>query len=335
MVTIHMSTNPNTPYDNLDPTLILNAIESVGFVCNGHLTALNSYENRVYQVGIEDQQPLIAKFYRPHRWSDEAILEEHQFALELTHQEIPVVAPIQSETGQTLHHYEGHRFALFPRQGGRPLELDNLEHLEWMGRFLGRLHAVGKCNSFKHRITLDSQTYGYTPYEYLLKNNFIPEELKHNFCRVVDELLLAIKACYEQTGEITYIRLHGDCHPGNVLWNAQGPHIVDLDDCLMGPAIQDIWMLLSGSPKDVNLQLDCILEGYEEFCDFNYREKKLIEALRALRMIHYAGWLAKRWDDPAFPRNFPWFNTPRYWQEQLQHFSEQLGIVRDAIEREL
>jgi len=317
----------NTPYANLNPDLILDAIDSVGFRCTGSLLALNSYENRVYQVGIEDDAPLIAKFYRPKRWTDAAILEEHRFAIELLNLEIPVVAPLAGANGATLHHYEEHRFALFPRKGGRALELDNLDHLEWMGRFIGRLHAVGAAHSFEHRIKLDVQTYGHNAYRYLLENNFIPEHLKPNYCQTVENILQKIEQKFRQVGAIDMIRLHGDCHVGNVLWNDAGPHIVDLDDCLAGPAIQDIWMLLSGNEDQVRLQLNLILSGYREFHDFNVRQCHLIEALRTLRMLHYSAWLAKRWEDPAFPLNFPWFNTAYYWQEELQNLHEQALLL--------
>jgi Ser/Thr protein kinase RdoA (MazF antagonist) len=203
-----------------------------------------------------------------------------------------------------------------------------MEHLEWMGRFIGRLHAVGACNKFQHRIHLNTDTYGEQPYRFLLANNFIPEELKHNYCTTVEDILQKIRQRFDALGDIATLRLHGDCHAGNVLWNDKGPQIVDLDDCLTGPAVQDIWMLLSSTKKsEVELQLDCILEGYQEFYDFNWREIKLIESLRTLRMIHYAGWLAKRWEDPAFPLNFPWFNTARYWQEQLHHLREQADLL--------
>lgn len=320
--------NDKKPYENLDPDLILSAIESVGFACNGSLIALNSYENRVYQIGIEDADPIIAKFYRPNRWSDAAILEEHAFALELVEHEIPIVAPLQTDAG-TLVTYNNYRFALFPRRGGRPLELDNLDHLEWMGRFLGRLHAVGATKKFEHRITLNVQTYGYQPYQFLLDNHFIPDTAKHNYCAVMDTILQSIEQIYQLVEPITLIRLHGDCHAGNVLWN-NGPLFVDLDDCLQGPAIQDLWMLTSG--QDIKEQLDRILDGYEEFFEFNYQELKLIEVMRTLRMIHYSGWLAKRWDDPAFPLNFPWFNTPRYWDEQLHVLREQATKLELILE---
>lgn len=320
----------NTPYATLEPSLILDAIEQMGFHCNGSLFPLNSYENRVYQIGIEDAAPLIAKFYRPHRWSDAAILEEHTFSAELATHEIPVVAPIKRDT--SLFTYQGFRFALFPRQGGRALELDNLEQLEWMGRFIGRLHAVGACQPFKHRISLDVSTYGKIPNQFLIDNKFIPSEVLNQYTDVVAAALEKIQQRFEQIDNLKYIRLHGDCHAGNVLWNT-GPQIVDLDDCLMGPAIQDLWMLLSGAnPDETRMQLNCILNGYHEFHDFNYSEIHLIDALRTLRMIHYSAWLAKRWEDPAFPLNFPWFNTLRYWQEHLQNLREQVYLLDETGE---
>lgn len=318
----------NTPYSNLDPHLILAAVETLGFQCSGSLLALNSYENRVYQIGLEEGRFLVAKFYRPGRWTDEMILEEHQFAWELQGQELPVIAPLQlGKEKATLHEYLGFRFALFPRQGGRPLELDNVEQLEWMGRFIGRLHAIGACRPFQHRLHLDVQTFGFQPYQFLIENQFIPAELRQNYCMTVEFILQKIEGRFQEVGELTQLRLHGDCHAGNVLWRPSGPHIVDLDDCLTGPAVQDIWMLLSGDQQDVKKQLQAILEGYLEFHDFNRRELKLIEALRSLRMLHYSGWLARRWDDPTFPLNFPWFNTPRYWQEQLEHLREQAALL--------
>lgn len=319
--------NSNIPYASLDPTLILNAIESLDFRCSGSLLSLNSYENRVYQIGMDDAPPLIAKFYRPNRWTDAAIEEEHQFALELVQHDIPVVAPLIIN-GKTLHEFEHFRFALFKRQGGRTIDLDNNEHLEWIGRFIGRIHAVGAIKSFEHRIRLDVQSYGQKPYQFLLENNFIPDELKTSYTEVVSALLQAIQHQFDRVENTPYIRLHGDCHIGNILWNDAGPQIVDLDDCLMGPAIQDLWMLISGNTKEErSAQLNNILYGYEEFYDFNYREVHLIEALRALRMLHYSAWLARRWEDPAFPRNFPWFNTSQYWQEQIQHLHDQCDLM--------
>lgn len=320
--------NTTTPYASLSPDVILNAVESLNLTCSGSLSALNSFENRVYQIGIEDQSPLIAKFYRPHRWCDEAIIEEHQFALELMALEIPVVAPVEIN-GHTLHHYEGFRFALFPRKGGRPFEMDNMEHLEQLGRFIGRIHAVGSCKPFKHRIRIDVNTYGHQPYQYLVDNHFIPVELQHNFKVTMDNVLQLIAEKFQSMSDIPSIRLHGDCHAGNILWSGDSLYIMDLDDCLMGPAIQDIWMMLSGSKSDTKLQLQHILDGYYEFYDFDPREFRLIEALRTLRMIHYSGWLAKRWEDPAFPLNFPWFNTAKYWENQLNAMREQVDILTD------
>lgn len=325
-----MNQENETPYAHLDPDAILDAIESTGFQCSGSMIALNSYENRVYQIGIEEAEPVIAKFYRPHRWSSEAILEEHQFSLELVHHEIPVIAPLIIND-QTLHQHGDFRFALFPRRGGHALEIDNSEQLEWMGRFLGRLHRVSACKSFQHRIHLNTQNYGFEPYEFLLKHNFIPEFLLPNFCKTVESALQKIQQIVEALGPMELIRLHGDCHAGNVLWSESGPHIVDLDDCLMGPAIQDIWMLLSGEPEQMDEQLTKILKAYREFHDFNPRERHLIEVLRTLRMLHYSGWLAKRWTDPAFPMNFPWFNTPVYWQNQIVNLNEQIELL-DRIE---
>lgn len=327
-----MNNNDKTPYAGLDPNLILNAVEHNGFRCSGSLLALNSYENRVYQIGIEDSDPVIAKFYRPHRWTDEAILEEHAFSIELAAHEIPVVAPLRSESGETLHRYDDFRFALFPRKGGRALEIDNLEHLEWMGRFIGRLHAVGACETFKHRPLLDIESYGYDSFRFLIENNWIPLEIADKYAKTVETMLAKVTEHFQQTGQTNLIRLHGDCHAGNVLWNDEGPQIVDLDDCVMGPAIQDIWMLLSGDETQREAQLNLILRGYREFYDFNYRELHLIEGLRALRLLKYSAWLAKRWEDPAFPLNFPWFNTLNYWQEQLQNLIQQTILLEEMAD---
>lgn len=323
---MHLNHENQTPYAQLDPNVILDAVESIGFRCSGNLLALNSFENRVYQIGIEDSEPLIAKFYRPNRWSSAAILEEHQFSLELAQHEIPIIAPLIIKD-QTLHQHHDFRFALFPRRGGHALELDNSEQLEWMGRFLGRLHRVSASSSFQHRIQLNTQNYGHDPYQFLMEHNFIPDYLQANFCKTVELALQKVEQIFKELGAVEKIRLHGDCHAGNVLWSASGLHIVDLDDCLMGPAIQDIWMLLSGDPKQMESQLTKILQGYYEFHDFNLRERHLIEALRTLRMLHYSGWLAKRWTDPAFPLNFPWFNTPVYWQNLVTNLNEQIELL--------
>lgn len=319
--------NINTPYAQLEPDLILDAVEHLGFSCSGTLLPLNSFENRVYQIGIEENPPVIAKFYRPARWRDEAILEEHQFALELNNHEIPIVAPLIINE-QTLHTYKEFRFALFPRRSGRALEIGNIEQMEWIGRFIGRLHAIGATHAFHDRLTLNVQNYGYHPYHYLIEHDFIPADIKSQYQDTIQLLLADIEQYFSRMDNINIIRLHGDCHAGNVLWNDFGPTIVDLDDCLMGPAIQDLWMLLPGTTSlEFSAQLHQLIKGYREFHDFDMREIHLIEALRALRMIHYSGWLAKRWEDPAFPLNFPWFNTERYWQEQLHLLKEQNDLL--------
>ncbi len=315
------------PYQGLDPDCILNAIDSTGYVSNGSLLGLNSYENRVYQIGIEAAVPLVAKFYRPERWSNAAILEEHAFTLELAEREIPVVAPLRDANGDTLHEYAGFRFALFPRRGGRAPELDNPDNLLWLGRFMGRIHAVGAIQTFQHRPTLSVEEFGDASCRYILEQGILPRELELPYRSLAEDVLKQVRNCYDRAGDVQQIRLHGDCHPGNILWTDTGPHFVDLDDCRMGPAIQDLWMLLSGERHDQTLQLGDILEGYTEFHDFNPLELNLIEALRTLRMIHHSAWLAQRWSDPAFPPNFPWFGGPRYWEEQILALREQAALL--------
>lgn len=315
------------PYQNLTPDRILNAVESLGLRCDGCLLALNSYENRVYQVGIEESAPVIAKFYRPLRWTDEAILEEHRFTLKLAERELPVVAPLVDKTGRTLHEFEGFRFTISPRQPGRAPELDDSDTLEWMGRFIGRIHAVGAIEPFAHRPTINIETFGVEPYRYIIANGFIPPDLAAAYISTVEDALQRVRAAFARAEPVALIRLHGDCHPGNVLWSDNGPHFVDFDDCRMGPAVQDIWMLLSGDRAAMTRQLSDFMEGYKEFHDFNPRELLLMEALRTLRLIHYAGWLAQRWSDPAFPASFPWFNTQRYWQDQILALREQAALM--------
>ena len=318
---------PSHPYQDLTPDRILNAVESLGLRCDGRLLALNSYENRVYQVGIEDSAPVIAKFYRPLRWTDEAILEEHRFMLELAAREIPVVAPLADMAGRTLHLFEGFRFTISPRQPGRAPELDDPATLEWMGRFIGRIHAVGAVEPFVHRPALGIENFGVAPFRFLVSNGFIPPDLEAAYRSVVEDALRRVREAYARAGTVPQIRLHGDCHPGNVLWSDDGPHFVDFDDCRMGPAVQDIWMLLSGDRAAMNLQLSYFMDGYLDFYDFNPRELQLVEALRTLRLIHYSGWLAQRWTDPAFPASFPWFNTQRYWQDQILALREQAALM--------
>ena len=318
-----------TPYDRLTPDVILDAIESTGYLADGRMLALNSYENRVYQIGIEEDKPLIAKFYRPGRWSDDEILEEHAFTQELADREIPVVPPLNIG-GKTLHEFDGYRFSLSPRRGGRAPELDNPDVLEWMGRFLGRIHAVGAIRPFVHRPTITVAAFGDQPRDWLLQHKFIPADLRETWLSVLNQALAGVRACYAQTSEVKDIRLHGDCHAGNVLYTDDGPHFVDFDDCRSGPAMQDLWMLLSGSREEMTRQLRDVLEGYEEFADFDRHELPLLEALRTLRLIHYAAWLAQRWDDPAFPLAFPWFNTQRYWQDRILELREQVAAMEEG-----
>ncbi|HET8701872.1 MAG TPA: serine/threonine protein kinase [Nitrococcus sp.] len=320
-----MNLNPH-PYAALIPEAVLTAVEELGLTTNGRLLALNSYENRVYQVGIEDAEPLVVKFYRPGRWSDQAILEEHAFAAELAEHEIPVVAPL-AFAGVTLHCYRDFRYAIFPRRGGHPPELDDPACRERLGRFLGRIHAVGASRAFVHRPTLGVADYGEAPRQYLLGQGFIPAHLVPAYDTLSQDLLAAIRRCYERAGAIGYLRLHGDCHLGNILWTDAGPHFVDLDDCLCGPAIQDLWMLLSGSRAEMALQLSDLLGGYEDFYEFDRRELALLEALRTLRMMNYAAWLARRWSDPAFPLAFPWFGSDRYWEEHVLALREQAAAL--------
>jgi Ser/Thr protein kinase RdoA (MazF antagonist) len=324
----HLMTAP--PFADLTPDLILDAVESVGLAPDGRMNALNSYENRVYQVGIEDGAMMVVKFYRPARWSDEAIQEEHDFVRELVEREIPVVAPI-AIGGKTLHHHNGLRLALFQRIGGRAPELSDPATLEWMGRFIGRIHAVGALSTYGHRPTLDIVSFGEEPRNWLLSNQFIPQDLLQAWQTASALALDGVRRSFERAGTVNCLRLHGDCHSGNVLWRetqgASGPHFVDFDDSRMGPAVQDLWMLLSGERQDMSRQLGDVLAGYEDFHEFDPRELHLIEALRTLRLLHYAAWIARRWDDPAFPAPFPWFNTQRYWQDRILELREQIALM--------
>lgn len=319
-----MNTIP--PFANLTPDCVMNAIDSLGLPCDGRLLALNSYENRVYQVGQDDGPPLVAKFYRPERWSREAILEEHAFTLELFERELPVVPPIIHQ-GNTLHSFEGFQFAIFNKHGGRAPELESASTLEWMGRFIGRIHAVGALAPFVHRPALNIETFGTGPRDFLLSHDFIPASLKPAWESAVALALDGVRRSFDRAGDVANIRVHGDCHIGNVLWTDAGPHFVDFDDSRSAPAVQDLWMLLSGDRQEMSRQLVDVLIGYEDFCDFDPRELHLIEALRTLRLIHYSGWLARRWHDPAFPAAFPWFNTEHYWQDRILELREQIALM--------
>ncbi|KIF83601.1 serine/threonine protein kinase [Noviherbaspirillum autotrophicum] len=311
----------------LTPDVVLDALDSIGLHSDGRLLALNSYENRVYQVGMEDGPPLVVKFYRPQRWSDAAILEEHAFVQELAEHEIPAVPALPLAGRGTLHHFEGFRFSVFKRQGGRAPELDDRATLERLGRFIGRIHAVGASRPFVERPVLDIASFGEEPRDYLLAQGFIPADLGDAYRSVTRQALDGVRRCFDRAGDVRQLRLHGDCHIGNVLWTDAGPHFVDFDDSRMGPAIQDLWMLLSGERGDMARQLADLLAGYEDFFEFNQRELFLIEALRTLRLMHYAAWLARRWDDPAFPAAFPWFNTQRYWQDRILELREQVSLM--------
>ena len=322
------------PYSGLTPDTVLDALAGAGFAGDGRLLALNSYENRVYQVWLEAAEErqsasVVAKFYRPGRWTDAQILEEHAFATELAAREIPVVAPLALADGRTLSEFGGFRFAVFPRRGGRTPELEDRGTLEWMGRFIGRIHAVGAIRPFAERPALDIESFGREPRAWLLAHDFVPADLREAWTSAVDLALAGAARCFEHAGDVRGLRLHGDCHAGNVLWTDDGPHFVDFDDCRTGPAVQDLWMLLSGDRGAMTRQLADVLAGYEDFHDFDPRELHLLEALRTLRLIHYSAWLARRWDDPAFPAAFPWFNTQRYWQDRILELKEQIALMEE------
>jgi Ser/Thr protein kinase RdoA (MazF antagonist) len=316
------------PYDRLDPDMIIDAVESVGYLSDARLLALNSYENRVYQVGIEDSAPLIAKFYRPDRWSEAQIKEEHHFSLELQDAEISVVAPLVDDQGITLHTYQDFQFALFPRRGGYPPELDNLDNLLVLGRTLGRIHAVGRAGQFKVRPSLSVQRM-LTDSRELLLNGFMPRSLVPAYESLTADLKQIVESVYSEVQPEDLIRIHGDCHVGNILWRDNTAHFVDFDDCCTAPAIQDLWMFLNGERHDRQLQLSELVEGYSEFCDFDPRQIRWIETLRTLRLINYAAWLARRWEDPAFPRSFTWFNTERYWADHILELREQMSALQE------
>jgi Ser/Thr protein kinase RdoA (MazF antagonist) len=314
------------PYQRLDPDRVLDALDSVGLHGDGRLLALNSYENRVYHVGREEGAPVVVKFYRPGRWSAAQILEEHAFVAELAEREVPVVAARELD-GKTLHEFDGFHFAVFPSRGGRAPEMSDPYTQEWIGRFVGRIHALGATEPYRERPAIDFDTFGRQPRDYLLGHDFLPPELVGVYTSVVDQALAGVARCYERAGDVKLLRLHGDCHSGNVLWTNDGPHFVDFDDSRMGPAVQDLWMLLSGERSEMVRQMADVLAGYEDFCDFDPRELYLVEALRTLRLIHYSAWLASRWTDPAFPAAFPWFNTQRYWQDRILELREQVALM--------
>ncbi len=336
----------DAPYADLHPDTVLDALDAVGLRGDGRLIQLNSYENRVFQVFLEDGRVVVAKFYRPGRWSDAQILEEHAFAAELAENEIPVAAawPLaldlqsgrRADTtlkGPTLAQCStelgSYRFSVTQRLAGRAPELEDAGTLEWIGRFLGRMHAVGSRKPFEHRQTLSPKTFGFDNRDWLLEHDIVPPDALPAWRVTVDTALAAVQQAFESNGAPRVLRLHGDCHLGNVLWTADGPHFVDLDDAVTGPATQDLWMLLSGDRAAMTRQLSAVLDGYESFMDFDWRELRLVEPLRTLRMIHHSAWIARRWNDPAFPVAFPWFDSPAYWAEQTTRLREQIEAMAE------
>jgi Ser/Thr protein kinase RdoA (MazF antagonist) len=315
------------PFEALSPDVVLDAAASVGIEGDGRLLALNSYENRVYQLGT-DAGNRVLKFYRAGRWSDEQIAEEHEFTAEMAAAELPVAAPLRID-GRTLFHFDAYRFCVFPWMPGRAPELDAGESRTLLGRAIARVHQVGCLRPFVVRPWLSSQRLGWDARDSVLSSGLIPEDLERRYEEVSGELLQAVENVFEGAGEVAAIRIHGDCHLGNLLWNEHGPVFVDLDDCMMGPRVQDLWMLLSGSASDQQRQWAEILEGYQQFADFDHREVLLVEALRSLRMLHHAAWVAQRWRDPAFPRAFPWFGERRNWESYILDLMEQSSNMRE------
>ncbi|WDE12221.1 serine/threonine protein kinase [Thalassomonas haliotis] len=311
-------------FTTLSPDLILDGLESVGFYPDSGLLPLNSYENRVYQFHDEQKTKYVTKFYRPQRWSETQIREEHAFGFELAGDELPVVAPLKRD-GESLFNFKGYHFAVYPCRGGRIFEVDNLDQLEWMGRFVGRIHARGAQQPFETRPTFNSEEFLQQAKQVIFNSGFVPETLTNAFFTILDQVVELADEQYQPNSEI---RLHGDCHAGNILWTDDGPHFVDLDDCRTGPAIQDLWMMLSGDRQQQLLQLDTMLTGYEEFFTFETDQLVLIESLRTMRIVNYMAWLCKRWQDPAFPRNFPWFNTEKYWEQQILMLKEQFSMLQ-------
>ena len=315
------------PFTGLSPEVVLDAAASVGLEPDGRLFALNSYENRVYQLGTPSGS-LVLKFYRPARWSNAQIEEEHQFTAELAAQELPVAAPVRVD-GYTLFQYRDFRFAAFPWMTGRAPELDAPEARQIFGRTLGRIHQVGALRPFQVRPRIGIRRLGWEAREQVLAESLLPDYLRERYESVSATLLERVEQSFQEAGDVRDIRIHGDCHMGNLLWNERGPVLVDLDDCAMGPRMQDLWMMLAGSSDEQQRQWAELLEGYGQFADFDFRELRLIEPLRALRMIHHAAWVSHRWLDPAFPRAFPWLGEARYWEGYLRDLVEQVEAIDD------
>ena len=341
MSTPHAPTGSPLPFADLTPDAVLNAVEALGLVADGRLMALNSYENRVFMVGLDGGDSVIAKFYRPGRWTDEQILEEHQFAHDLQADEVPVVAPLALSAQhpearvvgahQSLGHVAGHRIAISPRRGGRAPELDDPEVLRWLGRFLARLHQTGAQGRFEHRLTLNPDTLGQSAIDHLQNSDdALPLGVRQRWLDAATEALAQAREAFDRQGPVRQVRLHGDMHPGNLLWTPEGPHFVDLDDARMGPAVQDLWMLLPGDRDERRPMMDALMDGYESLAEFDWHTLALIEPLRTLRMLHHSAWLARRWADPAFPAAFPWFGTEAYWLQQVELLNQQTLVMREG-----
>ena len=333
-------------FSGLDPQQVLDALAAVGLHGDGRVLQLNSYENRVFQVFLEDGSAVVAKFYRPGRWSDAQIVEEHGFALELAAAEVPVVPPLVlvAAPEAVALRLEGDpptlacltlqgsalRYTAAARCAGREPELEDPAALRQLGRFIGRLHAVGRRQPFAHRHRLDARADGQRALTLLLDGGFVPDTERAAWQQAAQQALARVVDAFDALQPLATLRLHGDCHLGNVLWRDGAPHVVDLDDAMQGPAVQDLWMLVSGDPSTMAQQLNTLLAGYEQFCDFDDRERALIEPLRTLRMLRHSAWLAARWGDPTFPINFPFFGSAAYWSQQTAQLREQTELMRPA-----
>ncbi len=314
----------NNFFFSLTPDIMIQALEKSGLSPTGHCMALNSYENRVYDFKLEEGNHVVAKFYRPGRWTGEQILEEHSFLFELREYEIPVCAPIRFSNGETLHETEGIYYAIWPRTGGRvPDELSD-EVIEMLGRLLARIHNMGAAKEAVHRIRLTGETYGREPLAFLLENNILPQHCRSRYEYAANEI---VKIYEELSGDVPFHRIHGDCHLGNLLNGTEGWFFLDFDDFLTGPAVQDVWMLVPARDREGLRQREVFLEAYRIFRDFESSWLRLIEPLRALRYIRYAAWIARRWDDPAFPAAFPHFGTVEYWEKETADLEDQLEFI--------
>jgi Ser/Thr protein kinase RdoA (MazF antagonist) len=322
-----MTQSDPRPFAGLTPDAVLECAEHAGLAPDGHVFALNSYENRVYRLGRDDAPPVVLKFYRAGRWSDAQILEEHAYALELAAAELPVAAPLLLG-GHTLLHHAGFRMAAFNMHPGGAPDLDQPGARELLGRTLGRIHAIGALRPFRARPALAGDRLGAAARRVVLASERLPQHMRERYAMASAALIERIEAA--DPARYTAIRLHGDCHLGNILWQAQGPLFVDLDDCLTGPAIQDLWMFISGNPDERRGQWAELAAGYRQFATLPDAQTRLIEPLRASRMLNHAAWIAERWSDPAFPRAFPWFGEPRYWEQHVLDLEEQCAQVDSA-----